>query len=83
MSPVCSKLCHCWVFSSIVSVSQWTTDSLDNILWCGDKLYKSISKTTDLLQVNDIGPKIFAFQNTYNFCIEHEFLEESEKINWV
>ena len=26
-----------------------------------------------LLQVNDIGPQITAFKNTYNFHIEHEF----------
>ena len=34
----------------------------------GDKLYNSIKKTNNLLQVNDIGP-----QNTYNFHIGLEF----------
>ena len=78
----CQCVSNCVIaglYSSIVSVSQWTTDSLDNILWCGDKLYKSISKTTDLLQVNDIGPKIIAFQNTHNFHIEHEFFGRIRK----
>ena len=54
-------------------MSRWSSTSLDNILQHGDKLYNSIKKTTNLLQVNDIGPKITAFQNTYNFCIGLEF----------
>ena len=61
------------LYNSIVSVSRWTSDSLDNILQQGDKLYNSIKKTHNLLQVNDIGPQINAFQNTYNFHIVLEF----------
>ena len=53
-------------------MSRWLRDSLHTILWHGDKLYNSIKKTTDLLQVNDIGLQITAFQNTYNFCIGQE-----------
>ena len=45
------------LYHSIVSVSRWTIDSRDTILWHGDKLYNSISKNTDLLQVHDVGPK--------------------------
>ena len=32
-----------------------------------------------MLQVNDIGPQITAFQNTYNFPIEHEFFGRIRK----
>ena len=42
------------LYNSIVPVSRWTSDSLDNILQQGDKLYNSIKKTNNLLQVNDI-----------------------------
>ena len=61
------------LYNSIVPVSRWTSDSLGNILQQGDKLYNSIKKTNNLLQVNDIGPQINAFQNTYNFHIGLEF----------
>ena len=61
------------LYNSIVPVSRWTSDSLDNILQQGDKLYNSIKKTNNLLQVNNIGPQINAFQNTYNFHIGLEF----------
>ena len=54
-------------------------DSLDNILQHGDKLYNSTKKTTNLLQVNNIGPKITAFKNTYNFRIEQEFFGRIRK----
>ena len=53
-------------------MSRWSSDSLDKILWQGDKL-NSIKKTNDLLQVNNIGPQINAFKSTYNFHIGHEF----------
>ena len=67
---------HCVIaglYNSIMPLSRWTSESLDNILQHGDKLYKSISKTNELLQVNDISPQITAFQNTYNFYIGREF----------
>ena len=32
------------LYNSIVPVSRWTSDSLDNILQRGDKLYNSIKK---------------------------------------
>ena len=67
------------LYNSIVLVSKWTSHNLDNILLCGDKLYKSISKTNSLLQVHDIGPQITAFENTYDFHIGWSFLEELEK----
>ena len=67
------------LYNSIVPVSRWSRHSLDNILQHGDKLYNSIKKTTDLLQVNDIGPQITAFQNTCNFHIEHEFFGRIRK----
>ena len=52
------------LYNSIVLVSNWTSNSLDNILHCGDNLYQSTSKTNPLLQVQDIGPQITAFENT-------------------
>ena len=67
------------LYNSIVLVSKWTTHNLDNILWSGDKLYKSISKTNPLLQVHDIGPQITAFENTYDFHIGHEFFGRIRK----
>ena len=67
------------LYNSIVLVSNWTSNSLDNILHCGDKLYQSISKTNPLLQVQDIGPQITAFENTYDFHIGHEFYRRTRK----
>ena len=67
------------IYNSIVPVLRWSRDSLDTLLRHGDKLYNSIKKTTDLLQVNDIGPQITAFQNTYNFCVGQEFFWENQK----
>ena len=61
------------LYNSMVPVSTWSRDSLDTILRHDDKLYNNIKRTADLLQVNDIGPQIIAFQNTYKFCIRHEF----------
>ena len=57
------------LYHNIVPVSRWTSESLDIILQHGDKLYNSIKKTTDLLQVNDIGRQITTFENTNNFHI--------------
>ena len=65
------------LYNSIVLVSNWTSHNLDNILWCGDKLYKSISKTNFLLQVHDIGPQVTAFGNTYDFHIGHELFRKN------
>ena len=67
------------LYNFIVLVSNWTTHNLYNILWSGDKLYKSISKTNFLLQVHDIGPQITAFENTYDFHIGHEFFGRIRK----
>ena len=67
------------LYHNIVPMSRWTSESLDNILQHGDKLYNSIKKTTDLLQVNDVGPQITAFENPYNFCIGHEFFGRIRK----
>ena len=53
---VIAALCN-----SVVPMSRWSSDLLDNMLQHGDKLYSSIKKTTNLLQVNDIGPQITAF----------------------
>ena len=67
------------LYNFIILVSKWTCHNLDNILLCGDKLYKSISKTNSLLQVHDIGPQITAFENTYDFHIGHEFFGRIRK----
>ena len=67
------------LYNSIVPVSRWSTDSLDNILQDGDKLYNSIKKNTNLLQVHDTGSQITAFQNTYNFHIGDEFFGRIKK----
>ena len=67
------------LYNSIVLVSNWTSHNLDNILRCGDKLYKSISKTNSLLQVHDIGPQVTAFENTYDFHIGREFFGRIRK----
>ena len=67
------------LYNSIVLVSNWTGHNLDNILQCGDKLYKSISKTISLLQVQDIGPQITAFENTYDFHIGCKFFGRIRK----
>ena len=67
------------LYNSIVLVSKWTSHNLNNILLCGDKLYKSISKTNSLLQVHDIGPQITAFENTYDFHIGRKFFGRIRK----
>ena len=67
------------LYNSIVLVSNWTTHNLDNILWSGDKLYKSISKTNSLLQVHNISPQITAFENTYDIHIGHKFFGRIRK----
>ena len=67
------------LYNSIVLVSNWTSHNLDNILHCGDKLYKSISKTNFLLQVHDIGPQVTAFKNTYDFHIGCEIFGRIRK----
>ena len=76
---MCCKLCYCWIIQFYCIGINWTTHNLDNILWSGDKLYKSISKTNPLLQVHDIGPQITAFENTYDFHIGHEFFGRIRK----
>ena len=57
----------------------YQSGSLDNILQCGDKLYQSISKTNLLLQVQDIGPQITAFENTHDFYIGDVFYGKIRK----
>ena len=78
----CQCVTNCVIaglYNSIVLVSNWTNHNLDNILRCGDKLYKSISKTNSLLQVHDIGPQVTAFENTYDFHIGCEFFGRIRK----
>ena len=67
------------LYNSIIPVSRWSSNSLDKILWHGDKLYNNTKKTTNLLQVNDISPQITAFKNTYNLRIVHEFFGRIRK----
>ena len=67
------------LYASIYHVSKWTTDNLDRILYCGDKLYNAIPKTNDFLQVQSIGTQITEFGNTYNFQIEDEFFGRVRK----
>ena len=66
------------LYHNIVPVSRWTSEPLDHILWHGDKFYSSIKKTNNLLQVNDSGPQITAFQTTYNFYIGHEIFGKNK-----
>ena len=68
------------LYNSIVLVSNWTSHNLDNILQCGDKLYKIISKMNPLLQVSDISPQITAFEKIYDFHIRHEFFGRIRKV---
>ena len=67
------------IYNSIVPVSRWSRDSLHTILGHGDKLYNSIKKTTDFLQVNDIGPQILHSKIYTIFVLDKRFLGESER----
>ena len=71
------------LYNSILLVSNWTSHNLNNILQCGDKLYKSISKTNSLLQVHDIGPQITAFKIPMIFTLDVSFLEELERTKQI
>ena len=78
----CQCVANCVIaglYNSIVLVSNWTSHNLNNILWSGDKLYKSISKTNSLLQVHDISPQITAFENIYDFHIGCKFFGRIRK----
>ena len=51
------------LYTSIVPLYKWTSDILDNILKCGDKLYNDINSGNDFLQVHEIGKEITMYNN--------------------
>ena len=53
------------LYTSIVPLYKWTSDILDNILKCGDKLYNDINSGHDFLQVHEIGKQITMYNNLY------------------
>ena len=61
------------LYTSIVPLYKWTSDILDNILKCGDKLYNDINSGNDFLQVHEIGKQITMYNNLYAFQIRHEY----------
>ena len=61
------------LYTSIVPLYKWTSDILDNILKCGDKLYNDINSGNDFLQVHEIGKQITMYKNLYAFQIRHEY----------
>ena len=61
------------LYTSIIPLYRWTSDILDKILKCGDKLYNDIYAGNDFLQVHDIGEEICMFNNLYAFQIRHEY----------
>lgn len=61
------------VYTNIVPLQRWTTESLDKILYSGDHLYNITSKEHDFLQVNEIEKNICAFHQKFTLNIDEEF----------
>ena len=61
------------LYTSIIPLHKWTSDILDNILKCGDKLYNDINSGNDFLQVHEIGKEITMYNKLYAFQIRHEY----------
>ena len=61
------------LYTSIILLYRWTSDILDNILKCGDKLYNDIHSGNDFLQVHEICKEIRIRHNLYAFQIRHEY----------
>ena len=61
------------LYTSIIPLYRWTSDILDNILKCGDKLYNDIHSGNDFLQVHEICKEIRIHHNLYAFQIRHEY----------
>ena len=61
------------LYTSIIPLYRWTSDILDKILKCGDKLYHDIYAGNDFLQVHEIGKEICMYNNLYAFQIRHEY----------
>ena len=61
------------LYTSIIPLYRWTSDILDNILKCGDKLYNDIHSGNDFLQVHEICKEIRIHNNLYAFQIRHEY----------
>ena len=61
------------IYTSIIPLYRWTSDILDKILECGDKLYNDIRAGNDFLQVHEIGKEIRMYNNLYAFQIRHEY----------
>ena len=61
------------LYTSIIPLYRWTSDILDNILKCGDKLYNYIHSRNDFVQVHEIGKEITMHNNLYAFQIRLEY----------
>ena len=61
------------LYTSIIPLYRWTSDTLDNILKCGDKLYNDIHCGNDFVQVHEIGKEITIHNNSYAFQIKDEY----------
>ena len=61
------------LYTSIIPLYRWTSDILDNIPKCGDKLYNDIHSGNDFLQVHEICKEIRIHHNLYAFQIRHEY----------
>ena len=61
------------LYTSIIPLYRWTSDILDKILKCGDKLYNDIYAGNDFLQLHEIGEEIRMYNNLYAFQIRHEY----------
>ena len=54
-------------------MAKWTSDVLDKILLCGDKLYRKMRTENDFLQIHEVGSHIAKFGNRYKLSIDKEF----------
>ena len=61
------------LYTSMIPLYRWTSDTLDNILKCGDKLYNDIHCGNDFVQVHEIGKQITIHNNSYAFQIKDEY----------
>ena len=66
-------------YASMIPISQWTGESLDCILHCGDALHKKVKTNNYILQVHEIGKEIYVFGQTFQITIENEYYGTLQK----
>ena len=71
------------LYSTLLPMAKWTSDVLDKILLCGDKLYRKIRTENDFIQIHEVGSHINEFGNTYKLSIDKEFFGHINEVRQV